>query len=122
MVSFKLFFTVLLNFHVIKICFLFFIFFFFFVFLLFLVNTFGRFFAEEDFICEGYIRDVMLMVDRGDFCDIEPYSNRPQNIGHNAVINAPYMVCLFTRCFYSINWYLWYAKGEILHSTYTKKY
>lgn len=34
---------------------------------------------------------VMLSVDRADFCPHSPYTDSPQDIGHNATISAPHM-------------------------------
>ncbi|KAK0411966.1 hypothetical protein QR680_005951 [Steinernema hermaphroditum] len=37
------------------------------------------------------VRDVMLAVDRADFCHSNPYLDAPQTIGYNATISAPHM-------------------------------
>jgi protein-L-isoaspartate(D-aspartate) O-methyltransferase len=37
------------------------------------------------------VRDIMLQVDRADYCQHDPYSDFPQELGHNATISAPHM-------------------------------
>lgn len=48
--------------------------------------------------CAGYgiiqsdaVRDVMLQVDRGDYCCGDAYVDMPQPLGYNATISAPHM-------------------------------
>ncbi len=36
--------------------------------------------------------NVMLQVDRGEFCPSQPYTDTPMPIGYNATISAPHMV------------------------------
>eukprot|EP01084_Bolivina_argentea_P002910 5427_1 len=42
-------------------------------------------------ITQKEIKDVMTKVDRADFCDYNPYKDKPQRIGHGATISAPHM-------------------------------
>jgi protein-L-isoaspartate(D-aspartate) O-methyltransferase len=37
------------------------------------------------------VENAMLAVDRGNFCDHNPYADSPQKIGYNATISAPHM-------------------------------
>ncbi|PJF17538.1 hypothetical protein PSACC_02655 [Paramicrosporidium saccamoebae] len=44
----------------------------------------------QGILCER-VRDTMLQVDRGDYCNHDPYSDFPQELSHNATISAPHM-------------------------------
>uniref|UniRef100_A0A0R3RQE1 Protein-L-isoaspartate(D-aspartate) O-methyltransferase n=1 Tax=Elaeophora elaphi TaxID=1147741 RepID=A0A0R3RQE1_9BILA len=51
-------------------------------------------FSEVEHITDERVKEVMLRVDRADFCPTNPYQDFPQQIGYNATISAPHMHAL----------------------------
>lgn len=51
-------------------------------------------FAGTGHITDKRVEEVMLSVDRADFCSENSYQDFPQQIGYNATISAPHMVSI----------------------------
>lgn len=47
--------------------------------------------VQEGVISSKRVEDVMLAVDRADYCPRNPYVDAPQTIGYQATISAPHM-------------------------------
>jgi hypothetical protein len=52
--------------------------------------------SEKGVIKHDCVVNIMLAVDRSDFCPTNAYIDRPQKIGYGATISAPHMVGIHT--------------------------